>query len=126
MRKLAVVGVFAALSLGLSATGSDFAVYFIAAPSAGTVYAFDLDWTLGILELGLAVELAGGGQPALSPSLGLPLLYGTLNQVRIEYDFGLAFWDISLGWRHVCFYSLHGDGTWTGQGVELFWFRTEF
>lgn len=76
--------------------------------------------------MGFSIALAGPAFARMSPTLGIPILYGRLSDVRLRFDIGLSMGWATLGWSHVCYYALESGHYWSGGGAELFWLRLEF
>jgi len=116
-----------ALVLGAAAwAAASLTVSWVSWPKTGVLYEASFGWDLACLRLGFSLALAGSADLAMSPTLGVPLLYGLLSDVRLRYDVGLELGRVTLGWGHVCYYALEPCDRWDGGGAELFWLRLEF
>ena len=119
MRTLIVL--FLALGTGWLCLANSFTVTWVLSPSFGTIYSWQTSWSWGPINLGIQAEVYGEAWLAQSPTLGIPLLYGVISDLRLQYTIGLTWENLTVTWGHVCYYRLQKDRWWDGQGLE--WLR---
>jgi len=99
--------------------GNSFSISWVLAPDFGTIYSWETSWQVGPLFFGIEASVFGEAWLAQSPTLGIPLLYGVVSDLRLRYAIGFQWQSFVVEWQHICYYKLNKDRWWDGQGLEL-------
>ena len=105
---------------------NSFTVTWVLSPNFGTIYSWQTSWQWGLVHLGLEVSVFGEAWIAQSPTLGIPLLYGVVSDLRLQYSLEIAWQGWSLTWQHICYYKLQQSRWWDGIGIEMLQLRWEY